>query len=155
MIELTTIPHINAVLNSITVALLWMARKYAKADNTEAHKKAMIGALSVSVLFMAFYLTYHFNSGLAKFGGEGFIRPIYFTILIIHVVGAVLATPLVPMAVYFAIRDNRPAHKKTVKWAWPIWFFVALSGVVVYVMALQLWPCTGPCLVSGLNVPGQ
>ncbi len=155
MIELTTIPHINAVINSATVILLWLARGHAKAGDTEAHKKTMIAALGLSVVFMAFYLTYHFNSGLAKFGGEGFIRPVYFTILIIHVVGAVIATPLVPMAVYFAIRDKRPAHKKTVKWAWPVWFFVALSGVVVYVMALQLWPCTGPCLVSGISTTGQ
>ena len=155
MIEITTIPHINAVLNSATVVLLWIARSHAKAGNTTAHKKTMIAALGVSLVFLGFYLVYHFNSGLAKFGGEGIIRPIYFTILIVHVIGAVAITPLVPMAVYHAIKDNRETHKKLVKWTWPIWFYVAVSGVVVYAMALHLWPCTGACLASGLNLPGQ
>lgn len=153
MIEITTIPHINAVLNSATVILLWIARSHVKAGNTEAHKKTMIAALAVSLVFLGFYLVYHFNSGLAKFGGEGFIRPIYFTILIVHVVGAVIITPLVPLAVYHAIRDQRDKHKRVVRWAWPLWFFVALSGVVVYAMALHLWPCTGPCLATGLSMP--
>lgn len=155
MIEITTIPHINAVLNSATVILLWMARRYVKAGNKDAHRKTMIAALSVSVVFLIFYLTYHFNSGLAKFGGEGLVRPIYFIILIIHVLGAVAITPLVPLAVYNALKQNFETHKRIVKWAWPIWFFVALSGVVVYAMALHVWPCTGACLASGLSVPGS
>ena len=155
MLDITTIPHINAVLNAVTVVLLWIARSHVKAGNTEAHKKTMIAALSVSMVFMGFYLVYHFNSGLAKFGGEGFIRPIYFTILIVHVIGAVAIVPLVPIAVYHAVKNNRPIHKRIVKWAWPIWFFVAVSGVLVYAMAVQLWPCTGLCLASGLNLPGQ
>ena len=89
MIDITTIPHINAVLNTATVVLLWIARSHVKAGNTDAHKKTMIAALAVSLVFLGFYLVYHFNSGLAKFGGEGIIRPIYFTILIVHVIGAV------------------------------------------------------------------
>ncbi|MBL4616035.1 MAG: DUF420 domain-containing protein, partial [Magnetovibrio sp.] len=125
MIELTTIPHINAVLNSATVALLWMARTYIKAGNKEAHKKTMIATLAVSLMFMGFYLVYHFNSGLAKFGGEGIVRPIYFTILIVHVLGAVMIVPMVPMAVFHAIKKNHDQHKRVVKWTWPIWFFVA------------------------------
>jgi putative membrane protein len=153
MIEITTIPHINAVLNGATVVLLWMARSHVKAGNTTAHKKTMIAALAVSLIFMGFYLTYHFNSGLARFGGEGFIRPVYFTILIVHVLGAIAIVPLVPMAVFHAVKDNRDTHKRIVKWAWPIWFFVAVSGVMVYAMALHLWPCTGPCLASGLGMP--
>ena len=155
MIDITTIPHINAVLNTATVALLWIARSHVKAGNTDAHKKTMIAALAVSLVFLGFYLVYHFNSGLAKFGGEGIIRPIYFTILIVHVIGAVAIVPLVPMAVYHAVKDNRETHKRIVKWTWPIWFYVAFSGVVIYIMALHLWPCTGACLASGLNLPGR
>jgi len=155
MIDISTIPHINAVLNAATVVLLWLARSHVKAGNTNAHKKTMLAALAVSLVFMGFYLVDHFNSGLAKFGGEGVIRPIYFTILIVHVLGAMAIVPLVPIAVYHAVKDNREAHKKIVKWTWPIWFYVAFSGVVIYVMALQLWPCTGACLASGLNLPGR
>jgi len=155
MIEISTIPHINAALNATSVVLLLIGRGYAKAGNSEAHKKTMIAALSVSVLFLGFYLTYHFNAGLAKFGGEGVIRPIYFTILIIHVLAAIAITPLVPMAVFHAIKGNRETHKRVVKWAWPIWVFVGVSGVVVYFMAIQIWPCTGACLATGLDIPGR
>jgi len=153
--EITVIPHINAVLNMLTVVLLWVGRGHAKSDNTEAHKKTMIATLAVSALFLALYTTYHFSGGFAKFGGEGLVRWIYFPILIVHVIGAVAIVPLVPMAVFFALKDQREKHKKTVKWTWPVWFFVAVSGVVVYTMAQHLWPCEGACLLSGINTPGR
>ena len=73
----------------------------------------------------------------------------------VHVIGAVAIVPLVPMAVYNAVKDNRETHRKIVRWTWPTWFFVAFSGVVVYVMAQHIWPCEGPCLLSGINMPGQ
>lgn len=149
MIELSTIPHINAVINSATVVVLLMARSYAKSGNEGAHKKAMITALSLSILFLGFYLTYHFNSQLAKFGGEGIIRPIYFTLLIVHVLGAVAIVPLVPLAAWRGIKgydgdmEARKKHKKIVKLTWPLWTFVALSGTLVYIMAIHLWPYQG------------
>jgi len=155
MIELTTIPHINAVLNAITVILLLVARNYAKAGNTVAHKKTMITTLTVSLAFLVLYTTYHFSGGFAKFGGEGLVRWIYFPILIVHVIGAVSLLPLVPMAVFYAIKDQREKHKCLVKWTWPLWFFVAVSGVVVYIMAIQVWPCEGACLATGIHIPGQ
>lgn len=155
MIELTTIPHINAVLNALTIVLLVVARGQAKSGDTAAHKKTMVATLAVSVVFLALYTTYHFNGGLAKFGGEGLVRWIYFSILIVHVVAAAALLPMVPMSVYFAIKDQREKHRRLVKWTWPVWFFVAVSGVVVYTMALHLWPCTGLCLASGINMPGK
>jgi len=155
MIEITTIPHINAVLNGITVVLLLIARNHAMNGNKEAHKKTMVATLAVSVLFLILYTSYHFNGGFAKFGGEGFIRWVYFPILIAHIIGAVVILPLVPMAVYFAIKDKIDQHRRVVKWTWPIWFFVSVSGVVVYAMALHIWPCEGACLLSGINMPGH
>lgn len=153
--DITAIPHINAVLNTLTVVLLWVARSYAMSGNAAAHKKTMIATLAVSALFLALYTTYHFSGGFAKFGGEGLVRWIYFPILIVHVIGAVVIVPLVPMAVIFALKGQLEKHRRTVKWTWPIWFFVALSGVLVYVMAQHLWPCEGACLLSGINIPGQ
>ena len=155
MIELTTIPHINVVLNAVTIVLLVVARGQAKSGDTAAHKKTMVTTLAVSIVFLALYTSYHFGGGFAKFGGEGLVRWIYFPILIVHVVGAVALLPMVPMAVYFAFKDQRDKHKRLVKWTWPVWFFVAVSGVVVYTMALHLWPCTGPCLASGIDMPGK
>lgn len=153
--DISVIPHINAVLNTLTVVLLWVARSQVKAGNTDTHKKIMIATLAVSALFLALYVTYHFGGGFAKFGGEGFIRWIYFPILIVHVIGAIAIVPLVPMAVIHAIKDRREQHKAVVKWAWPIWFFVAVSGVVVYAMAQHMFPCEGACLLSGINMPGR
>ena len=153
--EITYIPHINAVLNTLTVILLWVARGQAKSGNTDGHKKTMIATLAVSALFLALYTTYHFSGGFAKFGGEGLVRWVYFPILIVHVIGAIAIVPLVPMAVFFALKDQREKHKRTVKWTWPIWFFVAFSGVIVYVMAQHMWPCEGACLLSGINMPAH
>lgn len=153
--DIATIPHINAVLNALTVVLLWVARSYGKSGNVEAHKKSMIATLALSALFLALYVTYHFGGGFAKFGGEGIVRWVYFPILIIHVVGAVAIIPLVPMAVVQGLKDNREKHKKIVKLAWPLWFFVAVSGVIVYVMAQHMFPCEGACLASGINMPGK
>ena len=153
--DIATIPHINAVLNGLTVVLLWVARSQAKAGNTDAHKKTMITTLAVSAVFLALYVTYHFGGGFAKFGGEGLVRWVYFPILIVHVVGAIAIVPLVPIAVIHGLKDNREKHRKIVKVTWPLWFFVAVSGVVVYVMAQHMFPCEGACLASGLNMPGQ
>lgn len=153
--DISAIPHVNAVLNSLTVVLLWVARSQVKAGNTEAHKKTMIATLAVSALFLALYVTYHFSGGFAKFGGEGLVRWVYFPILIIHVIGAVIIVPLVPMAVMYALKGQRDKHKKIVQFTWPLWFFVAVSGVVVYAMAQHLFPCEGACLLSGINVPGR
>ena len=153
--DITAIPHINAVLNTVTVVLLLVARNFAKSGNASAHKKTMIVTLAVSALFLALYTTYHFSGGFAKFGGEGLVRWVYFPILIVHVIGAVAILPLVPMAVVYAVKDQQDKHKRIVEWTWPIWFFVAFSGVVVYVMAQHLWPCEGPCLLSGITMPGQ
>jgi len=155
MIELTTIPHINAVLNALTVILLVVARGYAKSGNTDAHKKAMIATLGVSVVFLVLYTGYHFGGGFAKFGGEGWVRWVYFPILIVHVIGAIVILPLVPMAVFYAFKGQFEKHKRIVKWTWPIWFFVAVSGVAVYVMALHVWPCEGACLLTGIDMPGK
>jgi len=154
MFELASIPHYNVVLNALTVILLVVARSHAQAGNREAHKKTMMAALGVSALFLVLYTTYHLGGGFAKFGGEGLIRWVYFPILIVHVMGAVSLLPLVPVTVYLAVKGKLEQHRRLVKVTWPIWFFVGVSGIVVYVMALQLFPCEGACLTTGFKVPG-
>ena len=158
MIDLTTIPHINAVIKSITMVLLIAARVAIKSGNEAGHKKAMVAALLSALLFLAFYIYYHSNSGLAKFGGEGAIRYVYFTLLIIHVVGATIIVPLVPMAAYRGFKGyssgdatQRAKHKRLVRITWPLWTFVSVSGLIVYFMALHIWPCEGACLTTGLS----
>lgn len=140
MLEITDLPHVNATLNGATILFLAGGLYFILNGERERHRACMIAALVVSVAFLASYLTYHFNSGLAKFGGEGLIRPIYFTILIIHILVAAVITPLVPLTAYWALTEQFARHKRIARWTWPLWMFVAVSGIVVYVMAIHLYP---------------
>jgi len=114
--------------------------RYIRAGQREKHKFCMLAAVFISALFLVGYVIYKANSGFAKFGGEGMIRPFYFTLLAIHVVGAVSILPLVPLTLYRALTGNFDKHKRFARWTWPIWVFVGVSGVVVYVMAVHLYP---------------
>lgn len=100
----------------------------------------MLSALVVSAMFLISYLIYHFNSGLAKFGGVGIIRPIYFSLLIAHVVIAAVITFLVPVTAYMALSGRTDRHKRIARWTWPLWMYVAASGVLVYFMAIHWFP---------------
>jgi len=143
MPEITTIPHINASLNALSVVFLVLGFIFIKNGHRVAHRAAMIGALVVSAAFLVFYVYYKLNSGFAKFGGEGLIRPVYFSILAIHVLGAIAIVPMVPMVVSRAIRGQFDRHRTLARWTWPLWTFVGVSGVVVYWMAIRLYPYTG------------
>lgn len=138
--EIQDLPHLIAFLNGLSVVALTIGYVFIKSGNREKHRMAMIGALIASAAFLVVYLIYKANSGFAKFGGEGIIRPIYFTILIIHVIGAIAITFMVPVTVIRALRERFDAHKRIARFTWPIWMFVGISGVVVYVMAVHLFP---------------
>lgn len=141
--DVADIPHLNAALNAASVVLLAKGYYHIRNGDKQRHRAAMIAALAVSALFLVFYLIYKANSGFAKFGGDGFIRPVYFTILIVHVAGAFAITPLVPITVWRAMKGNFEAHRRIARFTWPLWVFVGISGVVVYVMAVHLYPYTG------------
>lgn len=143
MIEITTLPHILASLNSATVLFLLAGFFFIRSGNRDRHRMMMIGALTMAVLFLIIYVYYHLNSGLAKFGGEGLVRPIYFAILIAHVLGAVALTPIVPLLAFRALKGRFDAHKRLARWTLPVWLYVSVSGIVVYVMAIHLYPYTG------------
>lgn len=137
------LPHILAVINVSTVLALVSGYVFIRRGDKLSHRMCMKVAVALGVAFMVLYLSYHFGAGLAKFGGVGLIRPIYFTILITHILAATIATPLVPVAVYRAINGRYEEHRRLAPWAWTIWMFVALSGIVVYVMTIHIWPFTG------------
>jgi putative membrane protein len=140
LITITDLPHLNASLNGITILLLAAALFYVRNGNTHRHKQCMLASLCVSAIFLISYLIYHFNSGLAKFGGVGVIRPIYFSLLIAHVLIAIVITFLVPVTAYLALSGRFERHKRIARWTWPLWMFVAVSGVVVYFMAIHWFP---------------
>jgi putative membrane protein len=149
-LSVADLPHLNAALNIVTIVLLAAALAFIVKGDRQNHKRCMLAALAVSAAFLTSYLIYHFNSGLAKFGGEGLIRPAYFTLLILHVAAAVVITALVPMTVYRALKGDFERHRRLARWTWPLWMYVAVSGVVVYVMAIHLYPDpAGPYAAAG------
>ena len=105
---------------------------------TAAHKACMVAAVAVSSLFLTSYLVYHYQVGSVSFERAGFIRAIYFSILSTHTVLAVVVVPLVLRAVYLALRGQLEKHRRIVRWTYPIWIYVSVTGVVVYLMLYQL-----------------
>ena len=125
---------INAVINSMVAVLLVAALIAVKKKNFLLHKKLMITAMVLSVLFLVSYIGHHLLAGEAKFGGEGSIRYVYYFILATHIFLAAIILPFVLFTAYRAMIAEWPAHRKLAKITWPIWFYVAVTGVIVYFM---------------------
>ena len=143
MIAIYELPHVLAVINAATIVVLLMAYSRIRAGDRQGHRRRMYVAIGLGVAFLAVYLFYHSFSGLAKFGGQGPIRPIYFTLLAIHVVMAFVVAVMVPLTFYNAMRSRFETHRRLARFTFPAWVFVAASGLVVYVMAVHLWPLKG------------
>ena len=140
---ITDFPHIIAALNGLSVVFLTIAHVHIRQGNRDKHRLAMIGALAASAVFLVFYVIYKANSGFAKFGGEGLVRPFYFTLLITHVIGAIVITGMVPVTVWRAIKGDFEKHRRIARYTWPLWMWVGISGVAVYVMTVHLFPFQG------------
>ena len=142
----TDLPLVNACLNGTSTVLLLLGWKFIRAGNREAHAKTMCGALLTSTLFLCCYLYYHFQmqrmQGAAhtRFVNPEWFRPIYLTILVTHLIGAVAIVPLVLMTVSRAVKENFPAHKTIARWTLPIWLYVSVTGVVIYLLLYQIFP---------------
>lgn len=137
------LPHVIAALNALSAAFLVAGYAFIRRGERGRHRACMLSALMVSAAFLIVYVVYKYNSGFAKFGGVGLIRPIYFTILIAHVVGAIAITALVPITLWRALKGRFEMHRRLARWTWPLWVYVGVSGVVVYVMAVHLFPYHG------------
>lgn len=129
---------VNASLNALAFVLIVAGLVAIKRGREDLHKGLMIAATSVSALFLCSYLTYHLNAEPVKFAGEGAIRTVYFAILISHVVLAAVQVPLILAAVWTGLKDRRARHRKLVKITAPIWLYVSVTGVVVYVMLYRM-----------------
>lgn len=130
---------LNAALNS-TAAILLLAGFYLIGKGrVRAHRACMIAAVAVSAAFLTSYLVYHYQVGNVRFTGQGWVRPVYFSILIPHVILAGAIVPLVLTSLYFAMRGRFHAHRRVARWTWPLWMFVSVTGVVVYFMLYQLY----------------
>jgi uncharacterized membrane protein YozB (DUF420 family) len=143
MFAIQDLTHLIAGLNGLSVLFLSVGFVFIRRGERSRHRACMIAALTASAAFLVVYVFYKYNSGFAKFGGVGAIRPIYFTILAAHVAGAIAIVPLVPVTLWRALRGAFDRHRRLARWTWPLWMYVGVSGVVVYVMAVHLYPSHG------------
>lgn len=128
------LPALNALLNGSCAFLLALGYAAARSKRFQAHRILMLCALAVSAMFLSSYLLYHSIVGNVRFRGQGWIRPVYFSILISHTTLAVVNVPLILRAVYLAWRERFAEHRRLAVWVWPSWMYVSVTGVVVYWM---------------------
>lgn len=134
------LPHVNACLNGTSALLLCTGYSFIRARNVIAHRACQIAALAVSILFLASYLTYHYHHGATRFQGTGLARPIYFTILTSHTILAMVIVPLVILSFYRAFRGDFIRHRRIARITLPLWLYVSITGVIVYLMLYQIYP---------------
>ena len=134
------LPHLNACLNGTSAILLFTGYTFIRSRNVIAHRACQIAALVVSLLFLASYLTYHYNHGSTRFLGTGLVRPIYFTILTSHTILAIVIVPLVVVTFYRAFRGDFLRHRRIARITLPLWLYVSVTGVIVYLMLYHLYP---------------
>ena len=132
-------PVINASLNGTSTVLLITGRWFIAQRRIAAHKATMITAVVTSTLFLISYLYYHYHVGSVRFQGTGWSRPVYFTILISHVVLAAVIVPLVIITLSRALRERFDRHRAIARWTFPIWLYVSVTGVIVYVMLYRIF----------------
>ena len=140
MMAIQDLTHVLAVINAATIVVLLWAYSRIRARDREGHRRTMMVAIGLGVAFLAVYFVYHASAGLAKFGGSGPVRPIYFTLLAVHVAMAFVVAVLVPLTFMNAMKQRFATHKRLARVTLPLWLFVAASGLVVYVMAVHLYP---------------
>ena len=134
------LPHFQAILNASAALLLATAYYFIRNQNRSLHRNCMIVALGISAVFMISYLTYHARVGYMPFNGQGIIRPFYFTLLASHVILAAVIVPLVLITVTYAIKGNFTSHPRIARWTLPLWFYVSVSGVLIYILGFHVYP---------------
>lgn len=134
------LPTVNATLNGTAALLLAAGGVFIWKRRIEAHKRCMLAAVGVSAAFLASYIYYHFNVGSVRFTGTGWPRTLYFSILLTHTVLAIGLLPLVLVTVWRALRGRFEEHRRIARWTYPIWMYVSVTGVAIYVMLYHLFP---------------
>lgn len=134
-----TLAGLNALLNLTSACCLVAGLILIRSGRRDAHRKAMLGAVTASALFLVFYVTRFALTGTHEFAGEGTVRTVYLTILFSHMVLAVVVVPLVLRLLFLAGRERFAEHRALARWTFPIWFYVSVTGLVVYLMLYQVY----------------
>ena len=135
------LPAVNATLNGLSAVFLACGYFFIKRGNKTAHRNCMMAALAASAIFLACYLTYHFTvKTITHFVEPHWFRPFYLVLLASHTILAVVILPLIVATVIFAAKQNFERHKKIARWTWPLWMYVSVTGVLVYLLLYQIFP---------------
>jgi uncharacterized membrane protein YozB (DUF420 family) len=132
--DVSVLPTVNAVLNTISAVLLSVGFVLIRRRKVSAHRACMLGAFAVSVLFLICYLVYHYYAGSRPFTGRGWIRPVYFTLLLSHILLAASIVPLALTTIFRGLSAQFDRHKRIARFTLPIWLYVSITGVIVYLL---------------------
>jgi len=138
MLEVSDLPGLNAILNLTSAILLGTGYYYIRKRNIAAHKKCMVAALITSTMFLTSYVIYHMNVGNVPFTKQGWIRPVYFLVLIPHVILAAVVLPFILRTAYLGLTSRFEKHVRIARWTLPVWMYVSVTGVIVYLMLYHL-----------------
>ena len=133
--NLSDLPAINACLNSLSAVFLALGYWFIRRNNRIAHRNCMVAAV-----FLVCYLVYHYFAGRTVFQNPPWFRPVYLGILLTHTVLAVAVVPLVLTTLWRAVKTDLKGHRKIARWTWPIWMYVSVTGVVIYLLLYQVFP---------------
>lgn len=148
MEALAIFPHLNASLNALSGIFLLTGFYFIMRRRVSEHRVCMLLASTVSALFLVSYLTHHalrtyyFGLGPTRFTGEGFIRPVYFTILTSHTILAALVAPFVVATLWRALKGRYDSHRRLARLVFPVWIYVSVTGVIVYLLLYQIYPAS-------------
>ncbi len=134
------LPTINACLNTLSTVFLMLGYWFIRKGRQGAHRNCMISAFVTSTVFLGCYLYYHYHTGHTTFDNPAWFRPFYLTLLATHILLAVVIVPLILSSFWFAFRRNFTRHRAVVRWAWPLWMYVSVTGVAVYLILYHLFP---------------
>ncbi|MFP5265016.1 MAG: DUF420 domain-containing protein [Blastocatellia bacterium] len=138
--NLRLLPTLNAVLNAASGVLIVAGFLLIRRRRVNAHRACMMAAVCTSVLFLVSYLYYHYHHGATRFPGTGWVRPLYFIILVTHTILAAVIVPFVIVTLVRAFRGQFARHLRVARWTFPMWLYVSITGVVVYLMLYHFFP---------------
>jgi uncharacterized membrane protein YozB (DUF420 family) len=138
-VSISDLPTLNATLNGFSAVLLVLGYVFIRTGRREMHKRCMLGALATSACFLVSYVIYHANVGSRPFTGQGAVRVVYFAVLITHVVLAAAILPLALVTAARGLRSQFDRHVRVARWTFPIWLYVSVTGVAIYLMLYQMY----------------
>lgn len=138
--SLADLPAVNACLNALSAVFLSTGYYFIRRKKQTAHRNCMLAAFVTSTLFLVCYLTYHFYAGRTVFLKPPWFRPIYLILLLTHTVLAVVIVPMILFTLYLAIKERFETHKQVARWTFPLWMYVSVTGVIIYLLLYQIFP---------------